>query len=219
MELFVVLLLIIPGLLIYSFVRHIEGEKEDPEYVILIRGIFYSLPFLFIILIIIKSIFGFVSSKLIYAILNRPSYILIYFLMILVYSFCANTAAKLYRTKVKPLVNTIVSKLFKAKAHESGYSSGWKKISHEYMYKYDFLVGRLYRNRELIAFGQIIYISDSSTIKDICFRYQTDYMKYFPDDGNPILQHICTYIDMDSDYILDLYDGRDFVRKLPKLDI
>ena len=219
MEFIFLLVVLMPGLMIYSVVRNLESNENDPEYVILIRGLFFSLPFLFLVFLILKYLYGFISPRLVYIIINKPIYIVVYFIMILVYSVIVGAVVSFYKTRIRPPVNKAVSKFFGRHSHDGGYASGWKKIAIKYLDEYEALVGRLKLNGNTIALGQIVYISnDSVATKDICFEFENDYREYFLKDDTSLLENICTYVDMKSGYVLELYNGVNQIKKLPKVN-
>ena len=76
------------------------------------------------------------------------------------------------------------------------------------MFKNDYLIGRLLKDGEVVALGQISYISSNSSKvnKDISFINQEEYSEFF--SGNKkssSLEGISTYVDMQLGYVLELY--------------
>lgn len=210
MLMYLILLLIasMSGLDIYRKLRAFDCHNQEPEYVVLIRGMLYSLPLF--ALIVGLTCFKYPSRDLIESFRYMASnykYLLLYFITVQIYSNLVFFIYSLYRKKVRSYFAKRFSKFFRIKTYTVGYSSAWEEICEEYMKKNDYLVGRLMKDGKTVALGQIDNITSNQgkLNKDISFINQQEYLDYFPEDESPKLENICTYVDMQLGYVLELY--------------
>ena len=77
------------------------------------------------------------------------------------------------------------------------------------MKKYDVVVCRLIKDDKTIALGQISFISPYSESHgmNIGFLYQKQYSDYFPEGKQPLLENFCNYVDLETGYKIELYNG------------
>jgi hypothetical protein len=217
MDLFYMLFAIVPGLIIYSTLRNETDIGQKPEYVVLIYGIFASIPFFAIISKILILIYGECSKQLLLDILNKPLYILCYFILVCLYSAIVLLLAILWKRQIKPKISEKISRASGKHSHQTCYNSAWSKIYNDYLDDYKILVGRLLKDGNLVTLGQIeIMTSDDSIFKDISFLYREEYSAYFPENQTPLLKNLCNYVDLNTGYILELYDGESQINLLKK---
>ena len=213
MDLLYLLIAIIPGLIIYSVFRNDTSIGQNPEYVVLIYGIFWSIPFFALVSYIGRAIYGELSVSILLEIVNTPIYVLGYFVLICIYTVIVVALATLWIKVLRPCISKLASKVARKHAYETMYCSAWSKIYHEYIDKYKILVGRLLKDGEVIALGQVgIMTSDNQLVKDISFLYQSEYSSYFPENDEPLLENLCTYVDLINGFVLELYDGENQTR-------
>ena len=105
MELYLVLIAIMPGLIIYSGLRNEGYEKhiDDPEYIVLIRGIFYSMPFFALLLFYAGIIYPDKKIQESFEVMVWDyRNVILYFFAIIVYSRLVLYLAKRWRLNIKP---------------------------------------------------------------------------------------------------------------------
>lgn len=209
MELIYLLLAIIPGLYIYNCIRK-QIDDGEAEYIILIRGIIYSLPLWAIIAFFAHLKYPNMDllNALEYMAINYK-YIAISFPVVFGYSKLVIALLRWIENKCYPKVSATSSIIMKKHAHNCRHDCVWDKIRNEYMMEYRYLVGRLIKNGNVVAIGQIGGISPmrKEIGRDICFLYQDDYLRFFPKNSSPLLDNVCNYVDLQNDYVLELYDG------------
>lgn len=217
MELFYFLFVVMPGLYLYSVLRRegFGGHENEPEYVVAIRGILGSMPFLFLIALYAGNTFP--DRPLLVSLEEmalNPWYFGAYFLGILVYAHLYVAIFTLWCQKAKPWLSRRTEKLTGKHSHDPGYPNAWSDLREEYMMRKECVVGRVKHEGEVLALGQINFLSSSQKTdhKEISFVYQEDYEGYFPEDGPPLLEHLCTYVDLQTGYVIELYDGNKQVR-------
>lgn len=137
-------------------------------------------------------------------------YIAISLPVIVGYSKLVVCILKWIENKGRPKFSKKASVILKKCSHNGRHDCVWDKIRNEYMMNYECLVGRLIKNGSVIALGQIGGISPvrNGVGKDICFLYQNDYERFFPENKPSLLDDICKYVDYQSEYVLELYDGK-----------
>ena len=218
MELFYFLLAIMPGLYIYSQIRLRENNtrKNEPEYVMLIRGILYSLPLF--ALIVWYAGYRYQNLDLFPALekmIFNYKYILAYFVITIVYSYASISSIKLFKDRICPYFSKKTSEKRKKKMYHCGYRGARDEICKKHMSEHGHIVGRLLYDGKTVALGQISLISSSPDKEqgDIGFINRDEYEAYFPDNSKPLLENICNYADLNSHYILEVYNGDKQIRK------
>lgn len=205
MDIIILLVIIMPGLMIYSRIRNSEEncQNQIPEYVVLIKGIFYSMPLITIILLAINIYYGKVTIEILESLIIKPKFIVAYFVTIWCYTPCALFSCKQYRLKIRPYLCRKMAKKTNKGSYDSGHYSAWEEVSINYMKSYKNLVGRLIKDGKVIACGQIGLIAE----KDVCFFHQDKYSLYFPEGECPKYENICNYVNLETLIVLELYDG------------
>jgi len=208
-ELFYVLFILLPGLLIYRKMRKEEGTDEGnaSEHVVLIRGFYASIPMIIAGILFARwAMPGIPVRDSVYRLFTNPLYLLIYFAVIPVYAQAACSISMQWIHRIQPRI----SKKISAVRGKNYYRVEYNDIATEIIaqaHKHKRVIGRVTKDGKEICLGSVCFLS-SSRRKQIGFEYQKEYRAYFEDGiANDILNPVGTYLDMESDYMIDLYNG------------
>lgn len=209
MELLYILYILLPGLLIYGKMRKegVAEGREEPEYVVLIRGFYASIPMIIAGLFFARLVMPAMSiHDTVHSLFTNPIYLLIYFVSIPLYTWVVCLAVRHWNHRIQPVTSKKISKRLGKHYYSVNYDDIMTEIS-TLAQNHKRLIGRVTKDGKDICLGSVCFLSVSSK-KQIGFSYQKEYRAYFENgEARSILNPIGSYLDMENDYVIDLYDG------------
>jgi len=221
MEILYLLFVLLPGLFLYSKLRDSEltASGDEPEYVVLIKGVYGSLLYIIAGLVFVRCSFPGIGMKdSIYRIMTNPLYLAFYFLSIPAYSWIAKKAIQKYKEEWSGKLSLFFSSRMKKKAYKDERDNLWVEIGC-LLREHGVLYGEIYKDGNLLSSGQISFIS-RATAGHIGFfnkkMYDAAFNRY--NDAKEKLKCLGHFVDTKNNFVIDVYNSNTLISFLEALE-